>query len=66
VAQSDVEAARWFKKSAYQGNDMAQLTVGALFRRGAGVMRSAEEAVRWFKKSAERGNSEAQFNLAVA
>jgi hypothetical protein len=41
VAQSDVEAARWFHKAADQGHAKAQYNLGNMFDQGRGVAQSA-------------------------
>jgi hypothetical protein len=40
VAQSDVEAARWCRKAADQGNAGAQFNLGIMFAQGSGVAQS--------------------------
>jgi len=65
VAQSDEEAARWFKKSAAQGFATAQCRLGLLYVNGRVVAQSDEEAARWLKMSAAQGFSEAQCNIGV-
>jgi hypothetical protein len=60
VAQSDGEAAQWFRKAADQGNATAQFTLGGLFSQGRGVAQSDAEAARWCRKAADQGFKEAQ------
>ena len=60
VPQSWAEAARWFRKSAEQGNAEAQCGLGVCYAEGNGVGQSRTEAVRWFRKAAEQGDAEAQ------
>jgi hypothetical protein len=40
VAQSDVEAARWYRKAADQGHAQAQNNLGTMFEQGRGVAQS--------------------------
>jgi hypothetical protein len=63
VAQSDVEAARWFRKAADQGDADAQKNLGIMFDQGRGVAQSDVEAARWFRKAADQGDADAQSNL---
>jgi hypothetical protein len=60
VAQSDVEAARWYRKAADQGHADAQYNLWNVFDEGHGVAQSNAEAVRWFRKAADQGGAEAQ------
>jgi hypothetical protein len=55
VAQSDVEAARWYRKAADQGIAQAQYNLGFMFDQGRGVAQSDVEAARWFRKAADQG-----------
>lgn len=47
------EAARWYEKSAEQGNIYAQASLGILYRAGKGVARDNLQAEVWFMISAE-------------
>jgi TPR repeat protein len=46
MAQSDVEAARWYRKAADQGHADAQDNMGGMFAQGRGVPQSDVEAAR--------------------
>ena len=48
------------KPFAEQGNAVAQLLLGFMYRDGLGVIENDEEAVRWFGLAAEQGNASAQ------
>jgi len=37
VAQNDLEAARWFRKAAEQGNTCALANMGSMYMEGRGV-----------------------------
>lgn len=65
VAQSDVEAVKWFIKAAEQGNMHAQSDLGGMYYLGRGVTQSDEKAYEWALKAAEQGDSYAQFNLGL-
>jgi hypothetical protein len=47
------EAARWYEKSAAQGNIYAQASLGILYHSGKGVARDNLQAEVWFMISAE-------------
>jgi uncharacterized protein len=67
VAKDDVEAFKWFLKSALQkppGFSGAQHAVGVCYRDGKGVPQDCGEALRWFQKAAEQGLAVAQYDLA--
>jgi hypothetical protein len=49
VAQSDVEAARWYRKAADQGDAGALYNLGIMFEQGLGVAQSEVEAARLFR-----------------
>ena len=51
------------RKSAEQGNALAQNNLGVMYAEGKGVSRNDSEAVKWFRKSAEQGNSAGESNL---
>ena len=63
VAEDDIEAVKWFRKSADQGNAMAQHNMGFMYQYGKGVSQDYNEAVKWYRKSAEQGNADGQLNL---
>ncbi len=57
------EAVKWYRKSADQGNALAQLNLGFMYNEGQGVPQDYAEAVKWYRKSADQGNAPAQYNL---
>ena len=63
VPQDDVEAVRWFRLAAEQGDAIAQFTLGLRHADGRGVPQDDVEAVRWYRLAAEQGDAEAQRNL---
>ena len=65
MAQSDVEAVRWYKEAADQGDADAQFNLGNMFDIGRGVAQSNMEAVRWWKKAADQGHADAQSKLGI-
>jgi TPR repeat protein len=57
------EAVRWYRKSAEQGSDNGQASLGSMYINGQGVTKDFSEGIRWYRKSAEQGNAESQYNL---
>ena len=67
VPKDDVEAFKWFLKSALQkppGFSCAQHAVGVCYRYGRGVRQDHGEAVVWLLKAAEQGLAIARCELA--
>jgi TPR repeat protein len=65
VAKDNVEAVKWFRKAAEQGNSDGQYNLGVMYQNGWGVEKDYVQAVNWFRKAAEQGNSFGQNNLGV-
>ncbi len=63
VPQDDIEAVKWFRRSAAQGHRMAQYSLGLSFMEGKGVARDQAEARRLLRLSAEQGYADAQNEL---
>ncbi|MFA6289323.1 MAG: tetratricopeptide repeat protein [Opitutaceae bacterium] len=53
------------RKSAEQGDDVAQCNLGSAYASGRGVPKDLVEAVKWYRKAAEQGYAQAQFNFGV-
>lgn len=66
LASDRVEAAKWFRKAADNGNFRAMNILGVLYANGQGVPQNTVEAVRWFRKTAEQGDSSGMFFLGAA
>ena len=60
-----VEAVKWYRLSAEQGDAKAQFALGALYTHGAGVPQNDTEAMKWYRLSAKQGLAEAQYSLGV-
>ncbi len=61
-----VEAERWFRRAAEQGDVSAQMELASLYSTGApGVPTDAAEVARWYRRAAEQGDAVAQNNLGV-
>ena len=65
VGQDHAEAARWYRKSAEQGNAQAQYNLGLSCHDGTGVGQDRAAAARWYRMAAEQGYDNAQYNLGV-
>lgn len=65
VAKDEMEAFKWFQKSADQGNADAQERTGWCYSNGFGVPKDDSEAVRWFRAAATNGNDLAKFHLGL-
>src|SRR5579864_2874174 len=58
-----VEAMRWDRQAAEQGDATAQTYVGYLYERGLGVPQNLAEALTWYRKAADQGYAPAQKNI---
>jgi hypothetical protein len=58
-----VEAVRYYRMAAEQGDDRAQYFLGACFAHGKGVPQDFVEAGRYYRLAAEQGLADAQFDL---
>jgi TPR repeat protein/V8-like Glu-specific endopeptidase len=56
---------KWYRKSADQGDAVAQFLLGAMYENGEGVAEDDAEAVKWYRKSADQGDAVAQFLLGA-
>jgi len=66
VPQDDVEAVRWYRLAAEQGQAAAQSSLGAMYANGrGGVPQDDVEAVRWIRQAAEQGYALAQWSLGL-
>ena len=65
IPKDDVEATRWFRMAAEQGNMFAQNALGAHYAAGIGVSEDDAEAVQWWLLAAEQGLALAEFNLGL-
>jgi hypothetical protein len=62
AAEGELAAAM---KAAGEGNADAQVRLGLMYEKGAGVAADAGAAARWYGKAAEAGNAAAAAHLAV-
>jgi hypothetical protein len=57
----DIESAiQFFKRSADQGYDMAQYSLGDIYFRGEGIVQDYSKALKWYLLAAKQGNVPAQ------
>lgn len=69
VAQNDVEAAAWYRKSALQrppGFSAAQHALGSCYLRGVGVPQDYLKAVYWLRKAADQELAVAEYDIGNA
>lgn len=59
IGKYDAEAARWYRKTAEQGDAKAQWCLGRCYESGDGVIQDKDEAVKWYRKAAEQGHGPA-------
>ena len=52
VKKDELEAMRWFQKSAAQGYAQAQYDIGLMYDNGVGINQDYQEALRWYIKAA--------------
>ena len=64
IADASEEAER-LRKSAEQGNALAQNNLGVMYAEGLGVIQDDAEALKWLRKSAEQGNPAGEVNLGT-
>lgn len=65
VAIDAVEASRWYRKAADQGDPWAEVGLGRMYLQGRGVPLSNVEAARLFERAANQGYSEGQHLMAL-
>jgi TPR repeat protein len=63
IEKDPVEAVKWYRMAAEQGNVDAQYDLGVCSQNGNGVAQDLDEAVKWYRMAAEHGDVEAQFIL---
>ncbi|NKB84993.1 tetratricopeptide repeat protein [Haemophilus influenzae] len=66
VKQDGVEAVKWFRKAAEQGNAEAQNGLGMMYKGRLGVKQDYFKAVKWYRKAAEQGHGGAQVMLGFS
>jgi hypothetical protein len=66
LPKDDVEAVKWSRRAAEQGNATAQGNLARLYSQGIGIPKDDVEVAHWFLKCAEQGNATAQALLGSA
>ena len=59
MEKSPVEAAKWFRKAAEQGNVTSQYYLGVMYSAGQGVQQDYVQAHKWFNLAALKGRADA-------
>jgi TPR repeat protein len=65
VTKDPVEAVKWYRKAAEQGNASAQFNLGECFMNGRGVAKDPVEAVKWYHMASEQGHADTEYNFGV-
>lgn len=63
VEHDQVEAVKWYRMAAEQGDATAQNNLGDAYHLGKGVEQDQVEAVRWFRMAAEQFHAAAKMQL---
>lgn len=66
VPQSDLQAAKWYEKSAQQGDANSQYLMGWFYDTGKGVKKDAVQAFKWHHLAAEQGDRASQLFVGMA
>lgn len=64
MVQDHAEAARWYRKAAYQGYAPAQFQIGVAYYLGRGVVQNYVKAHMWMNLAAARANGDDQKRYA--
>ena len=65
MAKDAVEAVKWYRKAADQGDADGQSNLGLMYQNGRGVAKDEVEAVKWYRKAADQGYANGQVNLGT-
>ena len=60
-----MQAVKWYKAAAEQGDADAQFYLGNMYYKGQGVKQDYAQAVKWHKAAAKQGNARGQAFLGV-
>jgi TPR repeat protein len=63
VVRDLVEATRWYRRAAEQGEPHAQYNLAVMLHMGDGIAQDVEAAFRWYAKAADQGVPDAQLVL---
>ena len=56
-------AAAWYLEAAKEGDPLAQMALGMLYKDGDGITQDYDQAFRWMKRAADNGQAEAHYEL---
>jgi S1-C subfamily serine protease len=65
LPKNEVEAAKWYRRAAEQGDAFAQKHLGIKYENGEGLPKNEVEAAKWYRRAAEQGDAFAQMLLAA-
>lgn len=65
IAANPIEAVRWFRLSAGQGNGFAAINLGMAYATGRGVPKDLDQAESWLRRAAGQGLPEAELQLGL-
>ncbi|MFI3178932.1 MAG: tetratricopeptide repeat protein, partial [Methylococcaceae bacterium] len=57
------KASSLLKEAGKQGNSMAQVFLGLMYKNGKGLKQNLKEAVNLFRLAAKQGDADGQYNL---
>ena len=64
VSKDAGKAVFWYKKSAENGDSLAQYLTGTRYEHGNGVPKDVDQAIFWLRKAADHDRSDFAQNLA--
>ena len=65
VTKDEVEALKWYRKAADQGDADAQYSLGVMYANGDGVTKDDAEAYKWWLLAGAQGDETAKENNGV-
>jgi len=66
IRRDMAEGARWYRRAARKGHEIAMANLGLCYLAGEGVPRNRARARQWFRKAIAAGNERAREFLAEA
>ena len=60
VVRNMIEAAKWYRMAADQGEPLGQRSIGLCYAKGEGVAKDMIYAAKWYLRAAEQGDALAQ------
>jgi TPR repeat protein len=65
VGRDDIEAVKWWRAAAEQGDAFAQYNLGLAYANAQGVAKNVADAAKWYRLAADQGHGPAQVNLGL-